>query len=67
MKQKFNTNAGSDLSKLDAPNNWMSKIIDNTERLMIQAAAEDGVEVSFIMNMGFKAIQAISPTLTSYM
>ena len=38
---------GNTLSKLEAPNNWLSKIISRTERELAKQAVEDGTEVYF--------------------
>jgi len=47
MKQKFGDTAGSNLAKLDStgPANWMSRIVSNITRLVVQQAFDEGVDL----------------------
>ncbi len=46
LARRFST-PGSNLSKLEMPNNWMSKIVSNLFRLAIQRAADEGEVVNY--------------------
>jgi hypothetical protein len=45
MMQKYNV-PGSNLSMLETSNNWMTKIVANMERVVMQRAFEDGTDMS---------------------
>ena len=66
MKQKFNTTIGSNLYKLDEANNWMSRIIQTLSRLMIQKAADEGIEVGHQMHAYFLLPMTLTFLSVSY-
>jgi hypothetical protein len=45
MAKKFEK-LGSNLAKLEIANNWMSKIMGNVDRLVMQRAFKDGTEIT---------------------